>query len=71
MFDQPVDLASFTQGNISNFDHDFWIATNQTAPNLNTDFINVFGIWDVTNTNLHRVISFLMTLVVHIPISNI
>lgn len=41
-FDQAVDLETSMNSRQSNFDHDFWLATNNIAPNLGLGFISAF-----------------------------
>ena len=41
-FDQAVDLETSMNLRQSNFDHDFWLASSGTAPNLGLDFMSAF-----------------------------
>jgi len=42
-FSQPVTLKTSINLTASNYDHDFWLASNDTAPDLNQDFISAFS----------------------------
>ena len=41
-FDQSVDLETSMNLRTSNFDHDFWLASSSSAPDLGQDFITAF-----------------------------
>lgn len=41
-FDQAVDLETSINLRATNIDHDFWLATSNTAPNLGLDFMTAF-----------------------------
>ncbi len=42
-FDQAVDLETSMNLRQSNIDHDFWLASSDTAPNLGLDFMSAFA----------------------------
>lgn len=42
-FDQIVDLETVINSRQSNFDHDFWLASSNSAPDLSLDFVSAFS----------------------------